>query len=76
MSRNGTDPNTGQNYSYFDRNGGYFRPDIVGDPNSASDASQNRLTYLSSGAYAVPALNTAGNAPRNSAWGPGTGRRT
>lgn len=71
MSRNGTDPNTGQNYSFLDRNGGYLRPDIVGDPNAGSDASTNRVTYLSNGAYAVPALNTAGNAPRNSAWGPG-----
>ncbi|WP_396625762.1 carboxypeptidase regulatory-like domain-containing protein [Luteitalea sp.] len=71
LSRNGTDPNTGLAYSFFDRNGGYFRPNIVGDPNAASDASANRGAYLSNGAYAVPALNTPGNAPRNSAWGPG-----
>lgn len=71
LSRNGTDPNTGRNYSFFDRNGGYFRPDLVGDPNAASDASANRAAFLSTGAYAVPALNTPGNAPRNSAWGPG-----
>ncbi len=72
LSRNGTDPNTGANYSFFDRNGGYFRPDLVGDPNASSDASANRTTFLSASAYAVPALNTPGNAPRNSAWGPGS----
>ncbi|MGI8670987.1 MAG: hypothetical protein ACR2LU_00100 [Luteitalea sp.] len=70
LSRNGTNPNTSQNYSFLDRNGGYFRPDVVGDPNGAT-ASDNHLTFLANGAYAVPAPNTPGNARRNSAWGPG-----
>lgn len=72
LSRAGTDPATGRNYSFFDRNGGYLRPDLVGAPNASSDAGADRFAYLNGTAYAVPALNTPGNAPRNSAWGPGS----
>jgi len=71
LSRVGTNPATGQPYTFFDRNGGYFRPNLVGNPNASSDAGADRFTYLDGRAYAVPAANTPGNAPRNSAWGPG-----
>jgi len=71
LSRTGTDPNSGQNYAFFDRNGGYLRPNLVGNANASSNASADRFAFLDRNAYAVPALNTPGNAPRNSAWGPG-----
>ncbi|MEZ5317193.1 MAG: TonB-dependent receptor [Vicinamibacterales bacterium] len=71
LASSGTDPNTGQRYSFLNRNGGSLRPDLVGDPNANSDASNDRLHYLDAAAYALQAVNTPGNAPRNSAWGPG-----
>ena len=36
-----------------------------------SDAGGNRLRFLDPAAYALQPLNTPGDAPRNSAWGPG-----
>lgn len=71
LATSGTDPNTGRAYSFLNRNGGILRPNLVGDPNSNSDASADRLRFLDAAAYALQPLNTPGNAPRNSAWGPG-----
>lgn len=71
LATSGTDPNTGLTYSFLNRNGGVLRPNLVGDPNAHSDASKDRLHFLDPSAYALQALNTPGNAPRNSAWGPG-----
>jgi hypothetical protein len=71
LSGTGVDPNTGANYRFLGRNGGYLRPNLVGDPNGSSDASSNRLAFLNPAAYALQTIDTAGNAPRNSAWGPG-----
>jgi hypothetical protein len=72
LSATGVDPATGQSYRFLNRNGGYLRPNLVGDPNASSDASANRITFLDPAAYAVQPVNTPGNAPRNSAWGPGS----
>lgn len=71
LAGSGTDPNTGQRYTFFNRNGGSLRPNLVGDPNANSDARQDRFTFLDAAAYAVQPANTPGSAPRNSAWGPG-----
>jgi hypothetical protein len=71
LATNGTDPNTGLPYSFLNRNGGSLRPDLVGDPNANSDAGANRFEFLDAAAYALQPVNTPGNAPRNSAWGPG-----
>jgi hypothetical protein len=51
---------------------GSLRPNQVGDPNGSSDAEGDRFTFLEPAAYALQALNTPGNARRNSAWGPGS----
>jgi hypothetical protein len=69
LAGSGTDPNTGLPYSFLNRNGGVLRPNMVGDPNAGT--SGNPLQFLNSAAYALQTLNTPGNAPRNSAWGPG-----
>jgi hypothetical protein len=71
MATTGVDPLTGQAYTFLPRNGGGQRPDIVGNPQTGVDPSEDRFNFLALNAYRVPALNTAGNAPRNSAWGPG-----
>ena len=71
LAASGTDPNTGLAYSFLNRNGGILRPNLVGGPNQNSDASTDRVRYLTAAAYALQPINTAGNAPRNSAWGPG-----
>lgn len=71
LASSGTDPNTGKTYSFLNRNGGVLRPNLVGDPNAHSDASKDRLHFLDPAAYSLQAVNTPGNAPRNSAWGPG-----
>lgn len=71
LASSGTDPATGQRYSFFNRNGGSLRPNLVGDPNANSDARDDRFTFLNAAAYAVQPVNTPGSAPRNSAWGPG-----
>jgi hypothetical protein len=72
LGSSGTDPNTGQTYSFLNRNGGSLRPNQVGDPNRNSDAAGDRFTFLDPAAYALQPLNTPGNARRNSAWGPGS----
>ncbi|GMV21782.1 MAG: hypothetical protein AMXMBFR57_17310 [Acidimicrobiia bacterium] len=71
LASSGTDPNTGKTYSFLNRNGGTLRPNLVGNPNANSDASKDRFNFLAASAYALQPLNTPGNAPRNSAWGPG-----
>ena len=71
LSASGTDPNTGLNYSFLNRNGGILRPNLVSDPNRSSDANADRLHFLDAAAYSLQPVNTPGNAPRNSAWGPG-----
>jgi hypothetical protein len=71
LAGNGIDPNTGTSYSFLNRNGGALRPNIVGDPNASSDAGANRFAFLAPTAYALQPVNTPGDAPRNSAWGPG-----
>jgi hypothetical protein len=72
LSRTGTDPATGLAYAFFDRNGGSFRPNATGvDPNGHSDPSADRLHFLDAAAYAVPPLNTPGNAEPAGAFGPG-----
>ncbi|MFP5378351.1 MAG: TonB-dependent receptor domain-containing protein [Vicinamibacteria bacterium] len=71
LAGNGVDPNTGQSYSFLNRNGGALRPNLVGDPNANSDANRDRFAFLDPRAYQLQPVNTPGNAPRNSAWGPG-----
>ncbi len=72
LASSGVDPNTGLSYSFLNRNGGSLRPNQVGDPNRSSNASNDRFTFLDPAAYALQALNTPGNASRNSGWGPGS----
>ena len=69
LATTGIDPSTGLTYNFLNRNGGTLRPNIVGDPQTDGD---NRFAFLDSGAYQGQALNTPGNAPRNSAWVRGT----
>jgi hypothetical protein len=71
LAGNGVDPATGQSYSFLNRNGGSLRPNLVGNPNAGSNAAANRFAFLDPLAYQLQAVNTPGNAPRNSAWGPG-----
>jgi hypothetical protein len=71
LAGNGVDPNTGLSYAFLNRNGGSLRPNLVGNP-AGADASVNRLAFLDPRAYALQPVNTPGNAPRNSAWGPGS----
>lgn len=71
LAASGTNPATGLPYSFLNRNGGVLRPNLLGDPNANSDASADRLHYLDPLAYALQPINTPGNAPRNSARGPG-----
>jgi hypothetical protein len=66
----GTNPRTGLNYRFFDRNGGGLRPDRIGAGNSGIDPKTDRFKFLDINAYQVQALNTPGNAARNSAYGP------
>lgn len=70
LATNGIDPATGQSYRFLNRNGGSLRPNLVGKPNTGIDPKEDRFRFLDSTAYEVQALNTPGNAPRNSAWGP------
>ena len=70
LNANGIDPATGQTYRFLARNGGGLRPDRVGEGNSGVDPKANRFNFLSASAYRVQTLNTAGNAARNSAYGP------
>ena len=71
LASSGTDPNTGLAYSFLNRNGGILRPNLVGNPNQNSNASADPVHFLYAAAYALQPINTPGNAPRNSAWGPG-----
>jgi hypothetical protein len=70
MATTGVDPQTGLPYTFLPRNGGGLRPDMVGDPQTGVDPADDRFHFLDADAYRVQRLNTAGNAPRNSAWGP------
>lgn len=71
LATNGTNPRTGANYRFFDRNGGALRPDRVGTANSGISPKVDRFRFLDINAYQLQALNTPGNAARNSAYGPG-----
>jgi hypothetical protein len=70
LAGTGVDPLTGRPYEFLNRNGGSLRPDIVGDPETGQDPGENRFNFLDANAYRVQAINTPGNAPRNSAIGP------
>jgi len=70
LTGTGTNPRTGLNYRFFDRNGGGLRPDRVGEANTGIDPKTDRFKFLDINAYQVQTLNTPGNAARNSAHGP------
>ncbi len=70
LNANGINPANNQAYRFLQRNGGGLRPDRVGEANSGTDPKTNRFAFLSPTAYRVQALNTPGNAARNSAYGP------
>ena len=70
LAPTGTNPRTGLNYRFFDRNGGGLRPDRVGAANSGIDPKTDRFKFLDINALQVRALKTPGNAARNSAYGP------
>ena len=70
LNGNGVNPATGQSYRFLQRNGGGLRPDRIGTANSGIDPKDNRFAFLDVNAYRVQALNTPGNAARNSAYGP------
>jgi hypothetical protein len=72
LQSTGTNPATGLPYSFLNRNGGSILPNLTGvDPNGQSDATADRLHFLDPAAYAVPPVNTPGNAAGSAAWGPG-----
>lgn len=70
LAQTGIDPRTGQTYRFLGRNGGALRPDRVGNPNTGISPKEDRFRFLDVNAYRVQTINTAGNAARNSAWGP------
>ncbi|MFN0105831.1 MAG: carboxypeptidase regulatory-like domain-containing protein [Bryobacteraceae bacterium] len=70
LNQNGTDPRTGRNYVFLNRNGGGLRPDRVGEANTGIDPKTDRFRFLDVNAYQLQTLNTPGNAARNSAYGP------
>ncbi|MBY0508312.1 MAG: carboxypeptidase regulatory-like domain-containing protein [Bryobacteraceae bacterium] len=70
LNSNGIDPRTGQAYRFLNRNGGGLRPDRVGEANTGIDPKTDRFRFLSPTAYAIQAVNTPGNAARNTAYGP------
>jgi hypothetical protein len=71
LASSGTDPATGQPYSFLNRNGGGILPNATGtDPNGKS-STDDLLHWLDPAAYAVQPVNTPGNARPASAWGPG-----
>ena len=71
LASSGTNPATGQTYSFLNRNGGGILPNATGvDPNGHS-STDDLLHWLDSAAYAVQPVNTPGNAAPVSAWGPG-----
>jgi hypothetical protein len=70
LAASGTNPATGQPYSFLNRNGGGILPNATGvDPNSNS-STKDLLHWLNPAAYEVQAVNTPGNAGPVSAWGP------
>jgi len=70
MGRTGTNPATGRNYAFLDRNGGQFRPDRTGPGITGINPSEDRLRYLNVADFAIPELNTPGNSQRNPVYGP------
>jgi len=70
LNANGIEPRTGQAYRFFGRNGGGLRPNRVGEANSGIDPKTDRFKFLDPAAYNIQAVNTPGNAARNSAYGP------
>ena len=71
LARTGTDPYTGRSFSYLaNSGGGELRPNLVGNPLTGNDPKDD-LIYLDINGFAMPAINTPGNAPRNVAFGPG-----
>jgi hypothetical protein len=70
LATSGIDPRTGLAYSFLNRNGGGLRPNLIGEPNTGVDPNDDRFRFLDVNAYQLQPLNTPGNAPRNSAWGP------
>ncbi len=70
LAATGVNPATNANYAFLNRNGGSLRPNRVGDANSGIDPKVDRLRFLSVSAFAVQAVNTAGNSSRNVALGP------
>ncbi|MCS7026763.1 MAG: carboxypeptidase regulatory-like domain-containing protein [Bryobacteraceae bacterium] len=70
LNANGINPATGQAYRFLQRNGGGLRPDRVGKANTGISPKENRFNFLDVNAYRVQTINTAGNAARNSAYGP------
>jgi hypothetical protein len=71
LARTGTDPYTGRSYAYLASSGGAeLRPNLVGDPLTGKDPKDDRQ-YLNVNGFAMPAINTPGNAPRNVTFGPG-----
>jgi hypothetical protein len=71
LSTSGVNPATNQSYKFFNMNGGSYRPNIVGDPNTGISPEVNRNDFLSSTAFQVQPLNTPGDASRDVALGPG-----
>ncbi len=70
LNGNGIDPATGRPYSFLVRNGGALRPNRIGEANTGIDPKTNRLNFLTASAFQVQAVNTPGNAARNTAYGP------
>ncbi|MCX6598599.1 MAG: TonB-dependent receptor [Acidobacteria bacterium] len=70
LNGNGIDPATGRAYVFLNRNGGGLRPDRVAEANTGIDPKTDRLRFLNPASYRVQALNTPGNAARNTAYGP------
>lgn len=70
LNGNGIDPATGRAYRFLNRNGGGLRPDRVGEANTGIDPKTDRFRFLDPAAYRVQAVDTPGNAARNTAYGP------
>jgi hypothetical protein len=70
LAATGINPANGLSYRFLNRNGGSLRPDIIGTPNTDIDPKDDRFAFLDDAAFQVQQVDTPGNAPRNSAWGP------
>jgi hypothetical protein len=70
LNGNGIDPATGRAYVFLNRNGGGLRPDRIKEANTGIDPKTDRFRFLDPTAFRVQTLNTAGNAARNTAYGP------